>query len=434
METDYDYVIAGAGCGGLSLAVHLLDAGVGARVLILDPRTTFPHDRTWCFFDVADHPFAEAVSHEWRRWRVVDDHHDVVRGSDRFAYQHLASVDFYAAALERLGAAEAAEVRLGEGVRRIVDRGDHVVVTTDGGPVTARLVFDSRPSEARVFPADGAASREVNLLQHFVGWTVETKEPSFDPETATLMDFRTDQRQGIHFTYTLPFSTHRALIEDTFFSERVLDPAEYEANLRAHLERRGVGDFAITHTERGTIPMTTSVFEARPSPRVYRIGVAGGLARPATGYAFVAIQRFSQAFAAVLAETDANEGAPPPAPPLPRDQGTAILDRCFLTYLDEHPHEAPRIFTQLFDRVAPDVLVPFLSETGTFADAFQVMLSLPTLPFARSMVRALEGLARRRALAGRDAPAGPLGLMNDPPPRTPKDPQRPTDDQRMTER
>ena len=45
----------------------------------------------------------------------------------------------------------------------------------------------------------------------------------------------------------------------------------------------------------------------------------------------------------------------------------------------------------------PEILVRFLSETGSFSDDFYIMRSLPTLPFAQSMVRALDGLVRRRA-------------------------------------
>ncbi len=414
METDFDYVIVGAGCGGLSLAVHMLEAGVRRRVLIVDPRTSFPNDRTWCFYDVTDHPFADAVTHQWRRWRVVDDEREVVRGSLRFAYQHLASADFYAAALDRIRGAETCELRLGCRVGQVIDHGSHVVVSTDVGPVTARLVFDSRPSEARVFPADSAETREVNLLQHFVGWTVETKDPFFDPDTATLMDFRTSQRGGIHFTYTLPFTSRRALVEDTYFSGRRLEAKQYEANLRRHLDEAGAGDFVITHTERGAIPMTTAVFEQRPSPRVYRIGVAGGLARPATGYAFLAIQRFSKALAEMLASASPDAA---PQPPAPRSQRTTILDRCFLSHLDQHPAEAPAIFTRLFDRVPPEALIPFLSETGSFADEFHVMRSLPTLPFAQSMLRALHGLVRRRGLSDMSNLSHLSDLLDDLPPR-----------------
>jgi len=397
VKTDYDYIILGAGCAGLSLAVHALDAGLGhRRVLILDPRTTFPHDRTWCFFDAHDHPFEAAVAHRWRRWSVVDEASEVVRGSRGYAYQYLPSDAFYELARTRIESAPTFELALGQRAHGVRDMGDHVVVTTDQGPVSARLAFDGRPGTERTFPGAHDGTREVRLLQHFRGWFIETKEPAFDPTTALLMDFRVDQSDGIHFVYSLPLSRTRALVEDTYFSNEVQETSHYEANLRRYLGRHGITDYSITQTERGVIPMTTEAFEQRPSERVYRIGLVGGLARPATGYAFLAIQRFSKAMARALAHADLEAA---PSPPPPRSTRTQILDRCFLSHIHEHPMEAPRIFNRLFDRVPPEILVRFLSETSSFSDDFCIMRSLPTLPFAQSMVRALDGLVRRRTAA-----------------------------------
>jgi lycopene beta-cyclase len=395
VNTDYDYVVIGAGCAGLSLSVHLLEAGLGSRrVLILDPRTDFPNDRTWCFFDVHPHPFEAAVSHRWRRWRVADTGAVVEQSSNAYAYQYLPGNAFYRLALSRIDGSESYELALGCRADSVRDRGDHVVVETSRGPITARLAFDGRPGTERTFPGAEDGTREVRLLQHFRGWFVETDAPAFDPSFATLMDFRVDQSRGIHFVYTLPFTETKALVEDTYFSTRTLARHDYEATLRRHLAQRGIDGYAISHSERGVIPMTTESFEQRPSERVFRIGLVGGLARPATGYAFLAIQRFSRKMAARLAEVDAEEI---PAPPQPRSKRTQILDRCFLSHIDEHPDEAPSIFAMLFDRVPPEVLVRFLSETSSFSDDFCIMRSLPTLPFAQSMVRALNGLVRRRA-------------------------------------
>jgi glycine/D-amino acid oxidase-like deaminating enzyme len=53
------HLVLGAGCAGLSLACALLDAGVGERIVLVDRRTAFANDRTWCFWDTrGDLPFA----------------------------------------------------------------------------------------------------------------------------------------------------------------------------------------------------------------------------------------------------------------------------------------------------------------------------------------------------------------------------------------
>jgi hypothetical protein len=79
--------------------------------------------------------------------------------------------------------------------------------------------------------------------------------------------------------------------------------------------------------------------------------------------------------------------ADPPVPPAVRSIRTNLLDRVFLSYLRHRPESAPGIFTRLFDAVDPDVLVRFLSDTGTVADDLRVAAALPKIPFLTEAVR-----------------------------------------------
>ena len=56
------------------------------------------------------------------------------------------------------------------------------------------------------------------LWQHFQGLEIETPKDVFDDEILNLMDFNCDQRNDVHFFYTLPFSKNRALVETTWLS------------------------------------------------------------------------------------------------------------------------------------------------------------------------------------------------------------------------
>ena len=49
------------------------------------------------------------------------------------------------------------------------------------------------------------------LLQHFVGWEIETKNDVFDPATVEFMDFRGPQHHEARFMYVLPFAPRKAL-------------------------------------------------------------------------------------------------------------------------------------------------------------------------------------------------------------------------------
>jgi lycopene beta-cyclase len=393
---DADVIIAGAGLSGLSLAVALLDAGLpeDSRILLVDPRDTLSGaDRTWCFFDLVSHAFESAITHRWSRWRVRNGTAEVLRSAPGIAYCRIPGERFYELALERLVAAgQRIELVLGVTVEHLEDRGAHVDVHTSTGVLRARLAMDSRPPTLTRPAGD---SKDVNLLQHFRGRVVRSAEPIFEADTATLMDFDVSQAHGIHFIYVLPFDAHTALVESTFFTERPLPDAEYEAAIDTWLERRrpGVVFQTISH-ESGVIPMTTEPFDAWPSPRIVRIGTAGGHVKPSSGYAFLAVQRFVRAFAPrVVSALRAGGCAEPPAARSPR---TTALDTIFLSYLRSRPERAPDTFYRLFERVPPAVLARFLSDTGTLADDLTVMRTSDSPRLALEAIRATPLLRRKK--------------------------------------
>ena len=387
IPTDHDIVIAGAGCAGLSLAVHLIERGIGERrATLIDPRTGFGRDRTWSAFRVMRHPFERAVTHRWPEWTVRAAGHAITRGSARHPYEHIPSDAFYRIALERIEGSENVALELGTRVEHVEDRGDHVAVRTDRGELRARIVLDSRPPR---FDEAPPARNEVRLLQGFVGWRVRSEAPVFDPGVCTLMDFAAPRDDAVRFVYVLPFSEHDALVEDTCFAAQPFTEDEHERGIVRWLEERGIEDYEVIERERGVLPMTTERFDPAPSPRVLRIGLAGGLARPSTGYAFLAIQRQSRELAERLAQVEA------PAPAPARAARTLFLDRVFLSYLARAPAEGPDLFVRMFEHVPPDVLARFLSEASSPADDLRLMRALPALPFAAEALRSRRLWLRR---------------------------------------
>ncbi len=393
---DADVLIAGAGLSGLSLAVALLDAGLpdSARLVLVDPRETLSGaDRTWCFFDLVPHAFEPAITHRWSRWRVRNGGHEVTRSAPGVAYCRIPGERFYDLALERLAAAgRRVEIMLGVSVENLHTRGAHVDVHTGGGVLRARLAMDSRPPSLTRATDDG---RDVHLLQHFRGRIVRSTEPVFEVDTATLMDFDVSQADGIHFVYVLPLDPHTALVESTFFTGRLLPDAVYEGAIGSWLSQRHPGAvFQTISHESGVIPMTTKPFDAWPSPRVVRIGTAGGHVKPSSGYAFLAVQRFVREFAPrVVAALRAGGLAEPPAARSPR---TTALDAIFLSYLRSCPDRAPDTFYRLFERVPPGVLARFLSDSGTLADDLTVMRKSDSPRLALEAIRATPLVRRRR--------------------------------------
>ncbi|MCA9601770.1 MAG: hypothetical protein KC417_07095 [Myxococcales bacterium] len=380
MRIDADVIIAGAGCAGLSLARRLVP--MGPSVALVDPRTHYDDDRTWCFWAAGDHPFRDLVSHRWARWAVSAGADVVVREAAPYFYERLPAGAFYADSETRL--AGAPNLAWHRGVRVLgasVDASEaHVAVETSAGVLRAKRFVDTRPT-APWAPMEG---RGPALTQRFVGWTVRTAAPAFDPSTAILMAFGAPDPRGVAFTYVLPLSTRGALLEDTWFTAGEIDADEHRARLRAELHRRGIADAEILREERGALPMAVGRFAPRTHWRIAHAGLVGGAARPATGYAFQAIQRQTAALADELRDPNSR----PARIASPRPAWIEALDATFLEALRADPTAAPDLFLRLFRRVPADALVRFLSETARPSDALHVIRALPVSPLSKAAFRA----------------------------------------------
>ena len=389
LSSDADLLIVGAGCAGLSLAYQLVVRGLldGRRLVLVDPRLEYRRDRTWCFWNVVEHPFEDLVTHEWARWRVRDGGPWVERSAVGLRYQHLPSDAFYRRVIDRLAREPSVELRLGVRAGEISESSRGVAVETDLGTLRAPIVFDSRPPPRRAIAEPG---REVTFLQHFEGWTVEAREPVFTPEVATLMDFAVPQEHGVHFFYVLPYSPTGALVEATWFGTHVPGDEVYERALTRYLrESLGISSHEILGRERGVIPMSSEAMPVRASERVYRIGLAGGMAKPSTGYAFQTIQTFSAEMATRLGRD------PLPEPPEPRPWRSRFQDRVFLSYLARYEDRVPSTLVGLFDRVRPRLLADFLSDRASAAESLEIMSAMPIGPMTSEVLRTPKLWLRR---------------------------------------
>ena len=269
-------------------------------------------------------------------------------------------------------------------------------------PLAGRGIAETRPASGAAKRGDLSESHpfsrvpDVRFSQQFVGHFVRTGRPAFDPDSVTLMDFRVEPVAGaIRFVYVLPFDEKTALVEATTIAEAPVPDAAHAAVIGEYLRRVvGVENWQVTGAERGAIPMTTVPRRVAVSPRVWRIGLAGGLAKPSTGYAFLAVQRFSRSAAESIARHEVDD-RPLPAPPAVRAGVATALDRVFLARLRRRPDLAPALFARLFAAADPAALVRFLSDRATPADVARVIAALPKLPFAAEAARSWRLWARR---------------------------------------
>ncbi len=377
---EYDIVILGGGLAGLSLAVRLARFP-HLRTLILEPRTEYVRDRTWCYWRLHDHPFGDAVVARWTAWETFHTCGGGVRQtlqeSAVFPYEMIPADRLYASAGAVIASTPHIELHMGAKAYAARDAGDHVDVETDTGRVEAGLVFDSRPPTPRA----GA------LEQIFLGQEIVAAMPVFDPGRVTLMDFAVSQQaDAVHFLYVLPTSTTTALVEDTWLAPSAASLPDYRATIRTYLGQRfGLTDYAVAFEEAGAIPMDSALQAERGSSRIVKVGAAGGAVKPSSGYAFLATQRMADRLVA-----DLTAGGPV-RPVQPRHAVARWMDEVFLTALRRQPESAPQLFASLFAGCRPEPLVRFLNDVGTVTDAARVIAAMPKLPMLAALAAHRRG-------------------------------------------
>ena len=393
MSKQYDLIILGGGCAGLSLAGELARyGGTAPRTLILDKRPSYQNDRTWCFWELPGSAASNLVGHRWREFTVVSRKLTVHVDCFATPYCAISSDRFYRQSLSQLAASPAIELLTGvNALGEIRPLGSGWEVRTDRGPLAADMVVDTRPLRQ---PTNGDAL----LWQIFFGAEVEFYAPCLDPGVVTLMDFRMSPQGRIVFTYLLPFSSRHGLVEVTEFSPLAYPPTALQPLLQSVLRDLAEGArYETRRTEGGSLPMglaragTPRTFTFRRPLTCVRAGVFAGGARPATGYAFQRIQRWAVRCAASIMRRSHPVAHPADPPHL------TFLDHLFLRVLRRHPDRAPGLFTQLFGGAPTPSVLRFLGDQPSAADIGQVIRALPAGIFLRELFsRSGEGAAQWR--------------------------------------
>jgi lycopene beta-cyclase len=389
----YDFIMAGGGVAGLSLAYHLVHSPLRHRsILIIDTDAKDRNDRTLCFWSDRPGPFSGIVHHSWKRLQVVTEGSSQAFDLTSYRYNMIRSIDLYRFVKRELAKYPNVEF-LRATVERIEDCGNGAKVWArvpggsegDGRAYWARWVFDSRYNKPKLEP-DPASSRKGtrHLWQQFVGWQIETHEPAFDPEIATFLDFRTPQKGQMRFLYKLPLSENRALVEFVVCAAQPIKREDCEQALGVYLgDVLGIKAYRITSEEAGINPLTDQPFPRQIGPHTMAIGILGGRIKPSTGYAFSRIQADSAAIVDSLVRT----GQPFDIPSARRHY--RFFDSVLLDMMCRQGGETGDVLAALMRKTGMERSFRFLDESET---PLELLSSVPSIP--RPLIRAtLDRLA-----------------------------------------
>jgi len=351
---EFDYVILGGGCAGLSLAYELEINGKikNKKLAIVEIRDEYKRDRTWSFWKVFDHNFDDCVIKSWNNFSInsKSGSHEVL--NKEYPYQTIDSGLFYKKILNQLKQNKNIEFF------KNIDQ-----LNSDNS-----IIFNSIPAKVNY---------ESKLWQHFKGVEIETTENIFDDEIFNLMDFDCDQRDEVHFFYTLPFAKNKALIETTWLS-KIDDNSlkDYDMQLEKYIkETLKIKNYKINFQEQGAIPLFF------PSNQIEKnkinIGSNGGMTRLSTGYTFLNIQDHSKYIANNI-ENIKN------IRPYNIGKKYEFLDNIFLNVLKKHPDKMPKIFLNMF-KAPSKTVIKFLSNKSNIFEDLAIILKMPKWIFIKNI-------------------------------------------------
>lgn len=380
----YDYIIIGAGASGLLLADALGsdDFFADKSILVLDKDTKAKNDRTWCFWEAADGEFDHLVH---KKWDTIYFAGEELRKSSSilpYHYKMLRGIDFYTHYLAKITAHPNVTL-IHDAVEKVEEKADEVHITTSGGVFIGKKAFNSIFNPELI----SKQNKYPVIQQHFLGWFIKTEQLVFNPNEATFMDFSIPQKGNTRFMYVLPFSENEALVEYTLFSESLLEKSEYENAIQDYVqEYLDNTAFEILDTEKGSIPMTCYPFHTQNTAHVFHIGIAGGWAKPSTGFTFYNTHKKVKKLVSHLKVRKS----------LTRFHNKDkfwYYDLLLLDILYKHNHLGQPIFESLFKRRKASLILKFLDNDTSFWEDVKIMSAPKPLPF----IKALLGRIFRRS-------------------------------------
>lgn len=372
----FDYIIAGAGAAGLTLAYLL--TGYEDRektILIIDKDSKKTNDRTWCFWEKETNLLESLVYKSWHKARVSTSNWSETYTLQPYSYKMIRGVDFYDFMKKTLNKSNITWVT--EKVEKITNEGS---VQTEQNEYRGNLVFDS------IFDFRELEESSANtILQHFKGWVIQTEEDKFQADTATYMDFSVDQEGDCRFGYILPFDSKTALVEYTLFNKKLLSHQEYDERLKDYITSLKINEYQIKEEEFGVIPMTDFKFVNKQSDHVFSIGIKGGFAKPSTGYTFLRGQKILNK----LVQNIINGHTPDLDLPY-QAKRFKKYDATLLSVLDSGKFTGEDIFGRLFKKNGAHSMFKFLDEETTLTEEIGIMSTTPIFDFGKAFIKQLN--------------------------------------------
>jgi len=370
----YFYVIIGGGLAGLQLARQLSRDVFfkGKKIAIIDSDFSLPV-KTWCFWETGSGKWDDLVIKSWNKGKFISSEKNIDLSLSPYSYKMLKSADYHKQLQE--------EIEESGDIEFITDEIQHIDPVTMKAKGLKKSYSATHFFDSRIDPSYLESKKYTTIFQHFKGWEVETKNPIFTPDSFTMMDYRIKYPEATAFTYILPYTERKALVEYTFFSPFLTEDKVYDKKLQLYFEEiLKTKDFEIKSTETGVIPMTDFPFDKENTRQITKIGTGGGWIKPSTGYSFKNTEK------RILKIIENIKRGKMPGEDLINDNFRKY-DAIFLDVLARNNQKGEEIFTKFYTRNSPQEIFRYLDEETSVIEDLKIMMSLNSFDFIESFFR-----------------------------------------------
>ena len=370
----YNYIFTGAGLAALMTVYEMILSGKfkDKTILLLDADAKKTNDRTWCFWD-NENLFDSIIAKTWRNAWFMNAELRIKLDLKPYQYKMIYGLDFYNLVFDKISS----EQNISFDNQKIISFADNELqceVVTENEKFSCDKIFNS------IFDINQVKNQDKYplLQQHFIGWFIKSKEPVFDKDAVNFMDFSVKQKQNTRFMYVLPTSAHEALVEYTLFSKNLLEDKEYEAEIEKYITNLGISAYEIVDKEQGNIPMSSYEFWKNNSKNIVNIGSNGGWTKASTGFTFKNVTKLSKKLVAFIStEFDFTN--------FYKKDKFWFYDLLFIDVLYKNNELGSSVFSSLFKKGNPVLILKFLDGETTFFEDLQVMMKCPKMPFIKAL-------------------------------------------------
>lgn len=371
MNKKYDLVVIGAGLSSLMFLNRYLKKFKKHSVLILESKKSIKKDQTFCVWegpglDSIQKNFNLQPKKTWNKILIKNQDKNISRTISPYQYVCFDGYETFNRLIKEH--ANQVEIKRNILVDKIEKKHDVFNVFCKNKLFQGHYVVDSRNNDKDLDVTS------VHVKQAFVGHEIDVPKDTFSSDQATIMSFK-DNSEEVEFTYILPFSSKKALIETTVFSK---NPNLKRIAIRHKELLKAYKDYKILRTEKAIIPM--AIMKDKTENAALRIGTNAGMVRPSSGYSMRRIASWILNINIVkLNEVNHKYYR------YKQDKFLNWLDSIFLKVIYFYPDQGPYLFMQLFSNVSMPSLIRFLSDKPSILDLIKVLWSMPKILMIKGM-------------------------------------------------